>query len=95
MLNGAWERVLYLSLVALPVLVALVCVASLVGRVRLAAVLVTIEGALLIIASVFALQKLGAQADIGPWLGGSSGVLGAMTSGFIMIMKGQLHVGRF
>src|SRR5665213_2684773 len=27
MLNGAWERVLYLSLVALPVLVALVCVA--------------------------------------------------------------------
>lgn len=94
MLNGAWEQALYGALIALPILVALVCVATMFGRVHLGAFLVAIEGALLIIASLLALSKLGARADFGPWLAICAGLLGASTSGFIMIMRGQLNVGR-
>lgn len=95
MLSGPWERVMYDCVVALPVLVALVCVACLFGRLRVAAALVVLENSILLALSVVAFMKLGGQTGIGPWLAGTAGTLGAVTAVLTLRMKGLLLVRRF
>lgn len=94
MLSGAWERVFYNFLIALPILVALVCAASLFARLYAAVILATLQDAVLIAASVMALVKFDGRTEIGPWLGGVLGIASVVISGVLMRVKGQPDVRR-
>ena len=91
-LSGVWERMLYDAIVALPVLAALVVVACLFGKRRSAAILVSIEAALLLTASLIALVQLGGRADFGPWISATTASLCLVGAAKLMRMKGRSHV---
>ena len=80
MLNGMWDRGLHDTLVAMPVLVAVVIVACIFGQSRVATVLIVLEFLVLFVASLVAIEELGGQADAGPWLATTLGALAAIAA---------------
>ena len=90
-LSSRWEHLLYDAVVALPVLAALVVVACLFGKRRAAAIFVSLEAGLLLVASSIALVKLGGRVDIGPWLGVATATLCLIGAALLMRIKGQSH----
>ena len=79
--SGAWERGLLDAVFVLPAVVGLICATSLVGRVRVAALLAALEGAVVVAASVAALTQLHASVEIGPRVGivlGGLAVIGSL-----------------
>lgn len=71
------ERSLYDAVIVIPVIVGVVCAASLFRRDALAAGLATVIGAIELLASSAVIVRVGESVEIGPWL---SVVVGGITA---------------
>lgn len=74
LVQAIWLRDLLGAVYALPALAALVCAASLVGRLRAARVLAGALGVVVTVASLAVLVELGSGLEAGPFVGAGLGL---------------------
>jgi hypothetical protein len=86
------ERSLYDAVIAVPVIVGVVCAATLLGRDGIAAIFATFIGAIELLASVAVIVKVSESIEIGPWLSIAVGGITAASWPLWRITRGRDRV---